>query len=56
MITDQNDMLGTLEDRNEGLWLGGLRRFVNQDLSEAEIPNPSIESGDTSGANDICIP
>ena len=55
MIADEDDVLGTLENRNESFRLCRLRRFVNKHLSEAEISDPSIKGSDASCTDDICI-
>ena len=55
VVTDQNDVLGTFEDWNEGFRLSGLGSFIYEDLSEAEISDATVKCSHTSGANDVSV-
>lgn len=55
MVTHQDNMLGSLQDRDQRLGLCRLSGLVNQDLSEAEVANSSVEGCNTSSADDICV-
>lgn len=48
-------MLGALEDGNQRLRLSGLRRFINEHLTEAEVADSAIKCRHTRCTDDICI-
>ena len=55
MVADKNDVLGSLEDRNERLRLSCLRSLINEHLAELQISDSPIERGDAGRTNDVCV-
>jgi len=55
VITDKDDVLGTLKDWNQGLRLRRLGSLIDQDLTEAEVADSAIEGCDTSRADNISV-
>ena len=53
MITDKNDMLSSLEDWNESLWLCCLCGLVNEDLLEFHILESLVKRADAGGTDDV---
>ena len=48
-------MLGSLQDRDQGLGLSGLGRLVDQHLSELQVAQTPIKCSDASSADDISV-
>ena len=44
VVANKYDVLRALEYRNESLGFSCLRRLVNQNLPETEVPDPSVKS------------
>ena len=55
MITDQNNMLGTLQNRYQSLRLRRLCRLIDEDLFKLEISESPIECRDTCRTNNISV-
>ena len=48
-------MLRPLQNGNQRLWLRGLSRFIDQDLSETDVADASVKSCDTGCADYISV-
>ena len=55
MITHQNNVFGSLENRNQGLWLSCLGSFINKYLSKSELSQSTVKGCYASRANNISI-
>ena len=56
MVANKNYVLCSFKNRDKSLRLGSLSSFINKHLLELKRLKPLIKCGDTSGADDICIP
>ncbi len=55
MVTNEDDMLRSFQDRNKCFWFCGLCGLIYQDLRESELLQPSIECGNASRTYDLSI-
>lgn len=53
MIAYKNDVFRALKDRDESLGLCRLCCFINQHLSELDVPDSPVKCGNASSADDI---
>ena len=56
MVANKNYVLCSFKNWDESLWLRRLSCFIDKHLLELKWLQPLIKRGDTSGADDICIP
>ena len=55
MITDEDDVLGTLKYWDESLWLRGLGCLIYEHLSESEVADSPITGSHTGSTYNIGI-
>ena len=55
MISNKDDVFGTLKNWNESFRLCSLSCFINKHLSEADISDPSIKGCDASSTDYISV-
>ena len=55
MVANEDDMLRSLEDGNESFRLSSLGGLIDQDLGEPELLKASVEGGNASRADDLCV-